>query len=115
MDLIIFFAGFLVGFIAGETLLAYKLRKFLNKVDIKVGEKVSSNNKPQIYTLLIEVEKDIFYLWDKDKNEFLCQAKNIDELAKLALEYKNIQYAAVLFGSEYYMFVNGNVKKKDES
>lgn len=98
--------GFIIGFMMGETLLAFRISKVVNKklLTTKISE-------PEIYQLYIETEQGILYLWDSQKSEFVCQAKTVDELAKLALEYKNIQYAAVLHGEQNFMFVNGTVKE----
>ena len=118
MDIILitFISGLIIGFILGETVLAFKIRKIL-KNNVELGERIFPVNstEPQIYKLFIEVQNDTLYLWDKENNEFVCQAKNINDLAKFALEYRKIQYAAVLHGDDCFMFVNGNVKKKDES
>jgi hypothetical protein len=50
------------------------------------------------------------YLYDHDANTFICQAKTIDELASLAMKYKNIKYAVVAHDDDMLMFVDGNVR-----
>jgi hypothetical protein len=67
--------------------------------------------EPEVYKLVIEKIKDTLYLYDHE-DDFVCQALTVEDLAKLAKQYKNIDYAAVIFGDEMYMFVNGEVKTK---
>ena len=113
---LILLSGFMLGFFIGETLLAFRINKALRH---GVLPKESSINslviKPHVFKLFIETNQGMLYLFDYDKNEFVCQANTVEDLAKLAKEYKNIQYAAVLHGEQTYMFINGDVKIKDES
>ena len=109
-------SGFMLGFIVGETLLAFRINRALLKHGVSSKE-ISKPLviKPHVFKLFIEDEQGILYLFDHEKNEFVCQAKTVEDLAKLAKEYKNIEYAAVLHGEDTYMFINGMVKIKDES
>lgn len=115
MDYIIILAcGFILGFIVGETLLAFKIQKVLS-LKINDSSLPIINKKPHVFKLFIESDQGILYLYDHEKNEFVCQASTVDELAKLAKQYKNIEYAAVLHGDDALMFVNGTVKRENES
>lgn len=53
------------------------------------------------------------YLYDIE-NEFICQANSLEELAKLALKYKNIKYASVMNGDDVFAFIDGTVKSAKE-
>lgn len=108
-------SGFVLGFFVGETLLAFKIaRAFRHGLPSKELD-TEIVTKPHISKLFIESDQGNLYLYDHEKNEFVCQAKTIEDLARLAKEYKNIQYAAVLYEEKALMFINGVVKSKDES
>jgi exopolysaccharide biosynthesis protein len=77
----------------------------LNFIDKKV---------PNVHKLIVEKSNNILYLYDHEANSFVCQASTMEELAKLAKQYKNINHAAVLDGEEVYAFVNGVVKTDKE-
>lgn len=72
---------------------------------------ISEQEKNLIHKLRIDKTQDILYLYDYDNNTFVCQANTIDDLAKFALEYKNIKYAAVVMDNKAFVFANGLVKK----
>lgn len=65
---------------------------------------------PAIVKLRIEKASDMLYLYDYDKDSFVCQAATVEELAKLAFQYNNIKYAAVVMDDKGYVFVDGQVK-----
>ena len=88
-----------------------KARGMVSKEDQELFE--PKDTKPNVSQLWIEKIHDIMYLYDKE-NEFICQANTLEELAKLALKYKNIKYASVLNGDDVYAFVNGSVKSSEE-
>ena len=74
------------------------------------NDKNKSVTVPAIVKLRIEKTADMLYLYDYDKDSFVCQAPTVDELAKLAFQYKNIKYAAVVMDDRGYVFVDGQVK-----
>jgi hypothetical protein len=97
--------------------MAWKLRDILveaaKKEGIEVTEdyKIKDTSKPKVSKLYVEKEQDTLYLYDHEEKEFVCQAKSMEELAKLALQYKKIKYAAVIDGEQTFMFVDGAVKQ----
>lgn len=117
LDILLLIIVFWVGFILGEHVMAWKLRDIVLDYARREGFTVSNDfvmedpNKPKVSKLYVEKEKDILYLYDNDAEEFVCQASTLEELAKLALQYKNIKYAAVLDGDHTFMFVDGMVKQ----
>ena len=74
---------------------------------------VQKEIKPLVSKLRIEQVHDIFYLYDTE-NTFICQASTLEELANLALNYKNIKYASVVNGDDVFAFINGTVKTANE-
>jgi hypothetical protein len=118
LDLILIVFVFWLGYNVGQMVLSWQLRDIIRAEARKEGIKVrddytiqDDDDTPDVSKLYIEREQDTMYLYDHDKKAFVCQAKTHDELAKLALEYKNIKYAAVLDGEHTYMFVDGGVKQ----
>lgn len=120
IDLIIIAFVFYVGYNIGQMVLSWQLRDLIVKEAKKEGFKIDSeyniiedpDDKPNVFQLFVEKSNDILYLYDRDKNNFICQAKTTEELASLSLKYKNIKYAAVLHGNDVVAFVNGEVKLK---
>lgn len=120
MDFIIFIVGMFLGYHLGQMVLSWRLRDIILKEARKEGLNVDDeyniieqkNDKPNVAQLFIERVNDVLYLYDRKANTFVCQASNIDELAKLAKEYKNIKHAAVLDQSteDVFAFVDGKVK-----
>lgn len=117
LDFLLLIMVFWCGFIAGEHVMAWKLRHIVLDAARREGFKVTDDftmedpDKPKVSKLYIEKEQDTLYLYDHDEKEFVCQAKSMEELAKLALQYKNIKYAAVIDGESTFMFVDGVVKQ----
>lgn len=90
-----------------------KQRGLVTKKDQELFES-KEQKKPEVHKLWAEQVKDILYLYELDKNTFICQANTVEELASLALKYKNIKYASVMLNEEVYAFVNGTAKTVEE-
>lgn len=118
IDLIILAFVFYIGYNLGQMVLSWQLRDIIVKEARKEGIKVDNeyniieddDEKPNVFQLFVESSNNILYLYDRDKNKFVCQASTMEELASLSLKYKNIKYAAVLHGDTVVTFVNGEVK-----
>lgn len=119
LELIIICGIFWLGYQVGVHLTVWSLRDILIDAAKKEGFKIDKDNnliepedeKLNIYKLVIEKVKDTLYLYDHE-DEFVCQASTVEELAALAKQYKNIKYAAVLYGDDAYVFVDGAVQQK---
>lgn len=85
------------------------LKKELEKEIDK--EDAPESKTPKVYKLETHEENDMLYLYNRDTNSFICQAPTIEELAKLAKDYKNITAASVLHGKKVFMFMDGNAKE----
>lgn len=120
LEIIILCAVFWVGYQLGQMVLSWQLRDVIRAearregINVDDGYNVIEDKKPKVAQLFVETSNDILYLYDREKNDFICQAKTLDELAILAQKYKNIKYAAVMNGDKIYAFVDGVVKSEKE-
>ena len=118
MELFLFlFSIFALGFVAGKIHTYFHVAKLLREVashagiDIEKeirkldGEKVQPEKL--VYKLMVEEHGESLYLFDKETDEFICQGASVQELAKLALERKKINLAAVLHGEKVFKFKDG--------
>ena len=107
------FVVFLIGFAAGYAWASFKFVKALKDAAEEAGinlEKELTKSQPPknaVYKLVVEQHGDMLYLFDKEKDSFICQGSSVQELAKLAKQYKNIMYAAVLYGDKVFQFKDG--------
>lgn len=69
------------------------------------------DSEPEIHKLHTEQINDVLYLYNHDTKDFVCQASTMEELAKLAKEYKNINLAAVVHNKKLFLFSDGTVKE----
>jgi hypothetical protein len=119
LELIIIGLVFWLGYQIGMSVTAYRLRflvykearrkGLLKEMDLSLEEEI-----PVVNQLVVEKANNILYLYNKEDKTFICQATTLSELAKLAKQYKNIKYAAVVDGDDVYAFVNGLVKPAEE-
>ncbi len=105
---LILLSGVILGYWIGQNILIYRLKQIVKRnLDLSDIVKTEDSKKPQVFKLFVEIQQDILYLYDFDNKEFICQATNIEDLAKLAKEYKKIEYASVLYGEKILVFING--------
>ena len=114
-DFVILVVVAVISYHVGAAVLSYQLRHLIHKEARRLGLDKSDDINvleeadPEVSQLMIEKTNDTLYLYDIN-HSFICQGKTIDELAKLAKQYKNIKYAAVLHDEYTYGFVDGTVK-----
>lgn len=121
LELIIIAFIFWAGYNIGQMVLSWQLRDIIRKearshgidVDAEYNIRVK-DDKPKVSKLWVEKIQDVLYLYADDKKTFICQGSTIEELAHLALKYKNIKYASVMVEEEVYAFVNGSAKPASE-
>lgn len=98
----------IVGFIPGFLFGVYSAVGVLSRHKIQDVEE-----KNVIRSYLLEEEDDMFYLFQKDTQQFFCQAPSLEELAK-EVSNRNIDVAYVVSAAEgndeAYWFRNGKVK-----
>lgn len=114
MDNFLSIIGYILIFWSGYELGALYTIKYYKKLAREVLEREGLSNettKTDVHKLIIQNIQNTLYMFNH-KDEFICQAETVEDLAKLALEYKNIKYAAVLYNEKTYMFVDGEVKTK---
>lgn len=110
LELLILLFVFFMGYQLGAAIMAYRFRNILVRLARSQGiilDENEINTKPAVYQLFVEEVQNTLYLYDKEKNTFVCQADSIDDLAVLAKKHKNIDYAAVLYNEKVYKFVDG--------
>ncbi len=118
MELFLFiFCIFAAGFVAGKLHTYFHVAKLLRDVAEHAGidiereiKKLDGEEVPPeklVYKLMVEEHGELLYLFDKETDEFICQGSSVQELAKLALERKKINLAAVLHGEKVFKFKDG--------
>lgn len=114
LELLIIVLCLYIGYQAGVSVTAYRLRylllKELNKHDM-IRETLEE--KQTVHQLEVEQISDILYLYSKTNREFICQASTVEHLAELALKNKNINYAIVVHDKTVYSFVDGKILEKE--
>lgn len=119
---------FYIGYIVGCHMTYYKLSRIFTQLATSLGvdleqellklkklkERKSNNTiNYNCVELETEVHGDMIYLFDKERNDFIAQAKSIDELAKLTKEIKKIDDAIVIHGDKVFRFINGKSEEKN--
>ena len=118
MDIIILILSiFCTGFFLGKGYAYWHMAKVMREfaeahgIDIQkeLEKLVTEEVEPKkiVYKLEVETHDNTLYLFDKESNEFICQGSSVQELAKLALERKQIKLAAVLHDKRIFAFKNG--------
>lgn len=118
--IIIIASVFVIAFKLGEMYGYWHFYKAISEyletkgIDLKEELEKETEQKPstpKVHKLETHEENNMLYLYNRDTNSFICQAPTIEELAKLAKEYKNITAASVLHGKKVFMFMDGNAKE----
>jgi hypothetical protein len=125
MELLEILLIFAVGYVVGKLHTYLVLTKMIREVAEEQGidlhatlEKYAGVNEEEIEEdkirqLLVEKHGELLYLFDKKTDQFICQGASVQELAKLALEQKNINIAAVLYNKTFFKFVDGVSTESD--
>jgi len=91
MYVVVWILGAVWGWYARERHAERKLDNFFSKLDAAVEEKVAEN----MIRISIEKHKDVFYVYNKENNDFMGQASSKQELEKvLAERYPNKRFMA---------------------
>ena len=118
MELLLLLILVVVAFQAGKHYGYYKIVTLMKQVAEEQGidlekelgivkEQEEAKKTPSVYKLQVEQHGELLYLFDAESDKFICQGASVQELAKLALDTKKIEYAAVKHGENVYRFVNG--------
>lgn len=102
-----------LGYFIGHVHTLFKIKKLLLDVAEEAGIDMEEEKKPESKVKKLEVERidNMLYLYERDTHDFICQATTLDDLAKFAQQYKNINFATVIHDQKVFMFVNGNSKE----
>jgi hypothetical protein len=120
MEILLLIVGLVIGYLIGEFYCLYRMRHIIMDAAAKEGIDIEAeldkmekakNNLPEVHKLRIQTIDDILYLYT-DREDFICQAKSVEELASLSQQYKNIKYAAVIHNDKVFTFVNGVATEK---
>lgn len=99
IEVICLIVGGYLGFHLGSAFVMFKLKDLILKEAARQGLDVvvleQNIIEKQQTKLVIEYNDNILYLYDNHTNTFICQGSTVEELAKLAKQYKNISDAAV--------------------
>jgi hypothetical protein len=109
-EIFILLVVFIVGFLVGEFSVLFRMHKVVISMIDSESDKSDKKEETELHKLFVEDVDDVLYLYNDGDRAFICQAKTMDELAKLSQEYKNIKYAAVVHDNKVFAFVDGIVK-----
>ena len=115
MDIALLIIGLVIGYLVGEFYCLYRMRHIIMNAAAKEGIYLDEEHKAkviEVHKLRTQTIDDILYLYT-DEEDFICQAKTLEELATLSQQYKNIKYAAVIHDDKVFTFINGVVTKKE--
>lgn len=117
IELILLFAagvffGFLLGKIHAFLAISRMIKEVAEEQGIDLEKELRESQEPKVqvklvHKLAVEKHGEMLYLFDKEEDSFICQGSSVQELAKLAKQYKNIMYAAVLYGDKVFQFKDG--------
>jgi len=111
---------FILGYIIGQSVMAYKIRATLRKLaedngmDFDEMERTflsnSNVNVIKVPNLFTETNRNSILLYNKDTGKFVSQAETFDELAENVYKFNNIKFALVTHDEQMFWFVEGKVK-----
>lgn len=102
-DILLILGLVMIGYHIGKIVTLLKIHNEIVHTILKDND---TTTVKEVHKLRVEKVESMLYLYD-DKNNFICQANTVDELAKLSQQYKKIDYAAVIHNNKIFTFVNG--------
>ena len=123
MDIIFLLVIFFLGVLTGESYALYRFRRILRKIARKQGidldaEITHSELTGNINTsfnkfLRMETEQigEVLYLYDKDSDSFICQGSSIEELVRLANQYKSIKRGTIVHNDKVFVILDGEIEE----
>lgn len=121
MTLIEFIMVFGAGWFFGQIYFAWKMHREMQKVAKKLGLDIEGmtaeinnaiiiSNKPIIPELFTEYLNNSIILYNKNTGAFICQAESLEDLAKCAKDFNNIDTAIVEDKEKIVFFVDGKIQ-----
>lgn len=111
IDILLYIFFIWLGYQIGTSWTMFQLSRIFVKLKtngIKMENVIEVDTK--VRECIVEEFNETLYLYDNKHNEFICQGKNMEELAELALKYKKVAYAAVLYNDKVYSFIDGKIQ-----
>lgn len=96
----------------GQVNLLYRLKKEILALSKNrdIDFLGSFNDISKLEKMYIVFNDNNYFLYDSN-DSFMCQAKTIEELPKILLEFKKIRSTLVKYEQDIYLFSDGEVKK----
>ena len=107
--LLVFCLGFGIGKLHAYYKFVVLIKDLADDAGIDIIKEIKKQDEDTISVdkLKVEAHGDVLYLFDIDTDTFICQGKTVQELAKVANEFKHIEYAVVKHGTKVFSFENG--------
>lgn len=95
----------------GSVWTLYTIRKQLFRLAEENNIKIVNNTIQSIEPVVLEIEthSNIFYLYDKKTNTFMCQGISLEELANNLNTFNKIKIAVVKYNEKLVWFKEGKV------
>lgn len=113
MDLLLYVVCFSFGWYLSSIFFSWQLRRAILKVAKEEGldlVKEKGTDLKKVPVLTTESIDDTIFLYDV-QNNFICQAKTLDELADNLLKYKKMKLAIIVHENRKFFFVEGKLEK----
>ena len=101
--------AFLLGAWAMDKFIFYQIRKTLEEAGVDFEDEEDKVEVIKVKKCFIENINGLLYLYEHKTNNFIGQAKSLDELAMLAKNQGKI--VGVSYNEEVLWFVDGEVRK----
>lgn len=113
MEFLIILFFIWIGYVIGQIHTSYKFFKHVKGLAKEQGIQLQTETPHKhIHLLKIEKHNDTLYLFHQYSQDFVCQAKSLEDLAKFAKEYKNICFASVVYDDKIVSFIDGQFKNE---
>lgn len=117
MDIILGLAIFCFGFILATYFYAWRLKRAIrslakeNNIDLDVDNVVNVKDSYSVPVFYTDCVADNTILLYDNKNNFLCQGSNIDEIAQNLGKNKSIIKAVIRHDGDVFWFAEGKAGK----
>jgi len=96
------------GFVCGGYWNAHSYRKQLEK--IAINAEIYKKIIKYIPVLETEIHENIIFAYEKNTDNFMCQGKTLEEVAKNLMDFRKIDIALVNHGGQSFWFVRGQIR-----
>ena len=118
MEILTYLIVAYAGYSLGKTIAIWRMRNVIKEVAESIGFKIDETTGTIIDPDLdsksgqyyVDNVNGLLLMYEYHSNDFICQARTVEELAKLAQKYKNVNDATVKHDNREIYFVDGDVK-----